>query len=63
MIEETDTRVRGATGGYPEVRASASIETTVSQSQAEPTSAGDTRTTILIPPGAARRAHQNLKPY
>ena len=33
---------------------------TVSQSQAEPTSAGHMRSAILIHPEAARRAHQNL---
>lgn len=49
MIEETDTRVHDATGGHPKVRAPASILITVSQSQAEPTSAGSIRTTILIP--------------
>src|SRR6266581_9803278 len=57
IIEETDTRVRDATGGYPKVRAPASIYWTVSQSQAEPTSAGSTHTAILIHPGAARRTH------
>ena len=49
MIEETDTRVRDATGGHPKVRAPASIFWTVSQSQAQPTSAGHMRTAILIP--------------
>src|ERR1017187_2121076 len=60
VIKETDTRVRNATGGHPRVRAPASIFSTVSQSQAEPTSAGSTRTAILIHPEAARTVHQNL---
>ena len=49
MIKETDTRVRDATGAHPKVRTPASFLATVSQSQAEPTSAGHMRTAILIP--------------
>ena len=45
--------------GHPKVRAPASIFTAVSQSQAQPASAGNTCTAILIP-GAARGAHPDL---
>jgi len=37
-----------------------SVVSTLSQSQAEPASAGTMRTATLIPPGAARAARQNL---
>ena len=60
VIEETDTRVHDATGGHPKVRAPASIFTTVSQSQAVPTSAGHMRAAILIPESGAARPNQNL---
>ncbi len=60
MKEEIDTRVRGATGGRPNMRTPASILSTVSQSQATPTSAGHTRAAILVPGSAAAGRIHNL---